>query len=104
MSKSWDAGGNDVRGNHLQSNRMHAELHSKMQEETTKTFAHGSSVHQPLVVIGRQAGQQLWSAERREVDAVIDLIQSNLVLEFALACSASMIQGDRPELLVRIEL
>ena len=84
MSKSWDAGGNDVKGNHLQSNRMHAEFHGKMQEETTITFAHGSSVHQPLVVIGRQAGQHLWRAERREVDAVINLIQSNLVLEFAL--------------------
>ena len=83
---------------------MHAELHGKMQEKTTKTFAHGSSVHQPLVVIGRQAGQHLWRAERREVDAVINLIQFNLVLDFALACSASMIQGDGPVLLVRIEL
>lgn len=37
--------GEHANGDHLQSNRVNAELHGKMQEETTKTLAHGSGVH-----------------------------------------------------------
>ncbi len=83
---------------------MHAELHGQVQKETAETLAHGGCVHEPRVLLCRQAGKELGRAKRREADAVINEVERYAVFDLAFFWTSAIKEVDRPKALVRHEL